>query len=78
MFRDTRSRGILPYCDTDFDFLWIHIDNNIFYLIPACALAHRGILSSSSGKGRTSIVVYPFGCAKDADLWTRCLQAFLQ
>ena len=70
MFRDIKSRGILPYCDTDFDFLWIHINNDIFYLIPACALAHRGILSSSSGKGRTGIVVYPFGCVKDADLWT--------
>ena len=70
MFRDIKSRGILPYCDTDFDFLWIHINNDIFYLIPACALVHRGILSSSSGKGITSIVVYPFGCVKDADLWT--------
>ncbi len=50
MFRDTRSKGILPYCDTDFDFLWLHIDRVVFYLIPAVALAHRGILSSSSGK----------------------------
>ena len=74
MFRDIKSRGILPYCDTDFDFLWIHINNNIFYLIPACALVHRGILSSSSGKGRTSIVVYPFGCVKDADLWANAFK----
>ena len=70
LFRDTRSKGNMPYRDTDFDFLWIHIDTDRFYLIPACALARRGILSSSFSKGRTGIVVYPFGCARDADLWT--------
>ena len=70
MSRDTRSKGIVPYWDTDFDFLWLHIDRVVFYLIPAVALAHKGILSSSSREGRTSIMVYPFGCAKDADLWT--------
>jgi hypothetical protein len=68
--RDVRSKGVVPYCDTDFDFLWVHIDKFVFYIIPACALAHRGILSSPSSKGRTGIMVYPFGCANDADLWT--------
>ena len=70
MFRDSRSKGNMPYCETDFDFLWLHIDRAVFYLIPAATLAHCGILSSSFSKGRTSIVVYPFGCSKDADLWT--------
>ena len=78
LFRDTRSKGNMPYRDTDFDFLWIHIDTDRFYLIPACALARRGILSSSFSKGRTGIVVYPFGCAKDADMWTDDFQALLQ
>lgn len=68
--RDVRSKGNIPYYDTDFDFLWIHIDKAVFYLIPACALVRHGILSTSLSKGRTSIVVYPFGCVKDADLWT--------
>ena len=69
MFRDTRSRGILPYCDTDFDFLWIHIDNNILSHSCLCPGApwHPIIFLR---EGRTGIVVYPFGCAKDADLWT--------
>jgi hypothetical protein len=70
MFRDMRSIGIVPYRDTDFDFLWIHIDKDTFYLIDAKSLARHHILSSTFSKGRTGIVVYPFGCASDADLWT--------
>ena len=70
MFRDTRSRGNVPYCDTDFDFLWIHTDRDIFYLIDAKSLARHHILSSTFSQGRTGIAVYPFGCANDADLWT--------
>lgn len=70
MFRDTRSRGNVPYCDTDFDFLWIHIDRDIFYFIDAKSLARHHILSSTFSQGRTGIAVYPFGCANDADLWT--------
>jgi hypothetical protein len=70
MFRDMRSIGNVPYCSTDVDFLWIHIDRDIFYLIDAKSLASHHILSSTFSKGRTGIVVYPFGCANDADLWT--------
>ena len=68
--RKSRTRGVAPYRDKDFDFLWIHIDRTLFYLIPASVLASHGILSSLSSKGATSIYLYPFGCAKDADLWT--------
>ena len=46
MFRETRSKGNVPYCSTDFDFLWIHIDQAVFYIIPAAILSNRGILFS--------------------------------
>ena len=57
-----KSNGIkdcTPYSVGDFDFLWLHIANSSFYLVPAKVLLDKGFLTTHMQKGKTSFRVYP-------------------
>ena len=66
----TRANKIGYYQDGDFEALWLHLDNNQFYIIPAAELSNRAFFyEKGKSKGKTSISVCPSGKSSTKDLW---------
>ena len=57
---ERKGNNFSPYCEDDFDCLWVHLNQNrrFFFLIPAQILKENGLLKSKETKGKTCVVCF--------------------